>query len=734
MPRQTEADREGPHRTRGWIARARCIPVPGRAATAAYWAALAVLTADACSGAEPAAEDSLTIRLDVRAPWRARGALGGLRPDPADPSVMLAAFEADGAGSIALRPADIPGLAVRWPVGLAGPFVADVVIEPRSETSPDDGRIVAYAKDPYWRMREFPGEADPGGGAGPAWRVTIPVPAARDLTEIGVAIRGGAKGSIVGIRLAPLVLRASARHEPVRPPEGLRVCTLGAERRWRPDTAYLGVTGVTHRDGKAVLTCRLDPKDRLRRNGVVWVDVTDEGRPLDASELGAFVTLRGPAEYVCGEEVECGVGVGMRDADGGLFWGRGRPTLEPEEATAVGFYPEMRFPPSLAFCSERFDARRVVGVGVRVRMDGRKAKPFAGELVVEDLRLVQIPPNYRARRDRIAERIGRENWLCSLPASPKSGDGPVPIKQFLENVGVNYPWPRGMYAPVGARPWAPGEGGFSACVDRLAADFEYLVAHRVRLVRLFLFCDGRTGIVEDEHGRLRLDVFAVRDIRALLDTVGRYPSLRLIPTLFDFHLANGVERENLAVVGEHPDWIADPSRCNELLETIQPAIDLLAGHPQVAYIDLINEPEHAAGVEPDDMRSFVAAMAERVHRTPGARCTVGSASANYAAFWLSCGIDFATCHWFDRIELSHPLGQHPAALDPSRVCMTEVDPGAGAGRALTKLWEAGYGGACFWSLNAEDEYAFRGKPAEEFREWVAARRSGCPNANEATRR
>jgi len=732
MPRRTGADCEGPGRKRGGDASACSFSAPGRAAATACWAALAVLTTDACPGAERLSGDSLTVRLDVRAPWRARESLGGLRPDPADPGVMLAAFETDGAGSIALRLADIPGLALRWPVGLAEPFVAAVRIEPPPDTG-THGRIVAYVKDPCWRICEFPGEPEPGAGGEPASRVTVPVRAALDLTEIGIAIRGGAKGSIVRIRFPSLVLRASARHEPVRPPEGPRVCTLGADRPWRPDTAYLGVTDVTHRGGKAVLTCRLDPKDRLRRNGVVWVDVTDAGRPLDASELGAFVTLCGPPEYVCGDEVECGVGVGMRDADGGLFWGRGRPTLEPEEPTTVGFYPEMRFPPSLAFCSERFDARRVVAVGVRVRMDGRKARPFAGELVVEDLRLVRIPPEYRARRDRIAERIGRANWLCSLSAGPRTGGGPVPIEQFLENVGVNYPWPRGVYAPVGARPWAPGEGGFSACADRLAADLEYLVAHRVRMVRLFIFCDGRTGIVEDEHGRLGLDAFALRDIRALLDTAGRYPSLRLIPTLFDFHLANEVERENLAVVGEHPDWIADPSRRDELLEAIQPAIDLLAGHPQVAYIDLINEPEHAAGVGPDDMRAFVAAVADRVHRTPGARCTVGSASANYAAFWLSCGIDFATCHWFDRIELSHPLGQHAAALDPSRTHMTEVDPGVGVGRALTRLWEAGYGGACFWSLNSEDDYAFRGQPAEEFRQWVAARQ-GAHDREKATGR
>ncbi len=118
-------------------------------------------------------------------------------------------------------------------------------------------------------------------------------------------------------------------------------------------------------------------------------------------------------------------------------------------------------------------------------------------------------------------------------------------------------------------------------------------------------------------------------------------------------------------------------------------------------------------------RSKGTELAGRVHRHPRhVPCTVGSATALYAPFWRPTGIDFPTCHWFEKIDPSHPLGQHAAALTPGVALLTEVDPGVGVAAALSRLWQAGFRGGLFWSLNAGDAYEFRGPPAEAFQRWV----------------
>ena len=544
---------------------------------------------------------------------------------------------------------------------------------------------------------------------------------------------------LLSVRLAAFVtvcasVNKGVAQDPLLPPEGRTMAAFGSSDRWQIDPAYGGITAVARADGSVELRVDLDWRDPKRRSGVVWVSAADsESRKpelSDFSDRGVFGTLRcqgiPPVAFrAC---------TGLRDDGGNVFWGRSIPVDVGGAPTTAGMYPELRFPLPQGFRSERFDPTRVAAVGIRLDVIDDKRRTFNGSVKIGSLRIVVMPDELRAQRNQIAERIGRENWLnnikppqaraqthaASAPAASQASTA-TPIAEFCENVGVNYPWPVGFYAGVGRRPWNPGQAGFSHCANQMAADFEYLARHHVRLVRVFLFCDARTGIVAQD-GAMTLDPFVLDDIRTLLSAARQFPSLRLAPVLFDFLIADGVKQEDSYPVGEHPDWIAEPAKRRALLDAIQPAIDLLCAEPQVAFVDLINEPEHAAAVGADDMWFFLRELAERIHRHPRRMaCTVGSANATYAPFWLSTGIDFPTSHWFAKTDATHPLGDRSAALPVAMTIMTEIDPGAGVGEALTRLWESGFRGGLFWSLNAGDAYEFRGPPAQAFKRWVEQR-------------
>jgi len=615
--------------------------------------------------------------------------------------------------------AAVPELARRWPVRLNGPFQATVDFPAIGGEQDSKPQVSLYFTDARWRTHEAPAAGGVRGAATAARRVSLSInpDGADDLIELGVAIRWGSRqppAGSVSISIDRLVLQASARHDPPLPPEGDRLAGQAGSRRWRIDDSYGGVEALTQEGGATRLQCNLDWQDRRGRSGVVWVDVREGGSPIDMSERGVFVTLHCRQTLTGAPLIGFRASTGLRDADGNVFWGKGCEVVADGLPATAGAYPETRFPLPQGFCGLDFDPARVVEAGLRLDVIDDKRRVFAGGVSINDLRVVAMPAEVRTERDRIANRLGRANWLGALAArAPGTQAAALPIAEFRRNVGVNYPWPPGRYPSVGRRAWNAEEGGFSACVEQVVQDFEYLASHGVRLVRVFLFCDGRTGIVDDGRGGLALDAFVLPDVRALLAAVEKFESLRLAPVLFDFLIADGVEREDFALVGEHADWLADAGKRGALLDAVQPVIDVLCAHPQVAFIDLMNEPEHAAAVGADDMWAFLAQLAERVHRHPRRmRCTVGSANALYAPFWLSTGIDFPTCHWFEKIDASHALGQHAPALNPHVTLMTEIDPGVGVAAALARLRQAGFGGGLFWSLNAGDAYEFRGGPAE----------------------
>jgi hypothetical protein len=700
------------------------------AAFVAAWSmiALAVALRAQDDTSQPDAAMPVVLHLDARAPWEAIGpGVRDCRPHTDDERRLIVRLgpQAVSTMRIRLRMAALAEAAQRWPVALREPFEVTVDFSDLEYGRRSSPTVELSVTDARWRTHRVRGSLpDRPDQARQLVTLSLPTSNAQDIVELGVFADGldplATNAGTIAISIDRLVLCAAGRQRPSLPPEGPLVATLAAASAWRIDSVQRGVEAFELADDTAILTCRLDWKDRHRRTGAVWIDVTNAGLPVDMSRSGVFTAAGCRRADATAPLANFRISTGMRDVDGNVFWGKGYEVTADGRPVTTGSYPETRFPLPGGFLAERFDPTRVTAVGVRLDVLDDKRRSFSGPVTVAAPRIVALPAELRTRRQRIAEKIGRANWMNTLAAQRDTRPvAQVPLASFCENVGVNYPWPRGFYAGLGQRLGDSTQGGFSTCVDGIVEDFEYLARHEVKLVRVFLFCDGRCGLVSDGRGGLTLDPLVLPDLRALLAASEKTESLRLVPVLFDFLLADGVERESFGLVGEHPDWIRDDRTRWALLDAVQPAIDLLCTHPRVAFIDLMNEPEHAAAVDADELWTFLSELAERVHRNPrGVRCTVGSANAVYAPFWLSTGIDFPTCHWFEKTDATHKLGQHSAALDPGTTLLTEIDPTVGVKTALTGVWQAGFRGGLFWSLNGDDAYAFRGTAAEAFKAWV----------------
>ena len=216
----------------------------------------------------------------------------------------------------------------------------------------------------------------------------------------------------------------------------------------------------------------------------------------------------------------------------------------------------------------------------------------------------------------------------------------------------------------GASAWFPG-GGLAARAEAraiLEATLDRLVADGITVVRLFLLCDGRSGIRFDEVGApIGFDETFFRDTDAALDAAAAR-GIGLIPVLFDFHLCDVPEVLNGVLLGGHSDLVIDPRRRDALLtDIVGPLVSRYSGHPAVLAWDLINEPEwciwgigtlsRARGVPAEDLRTWLGELTACVHSCAPQPVTVGSAGTAYLDFVRDLGLDFYQVHWYAAVRL-----------------------------------------------------------------------------------
>jgi hypothetical protein len=285
-------------------------------------------------------------------------------------------------------------------------------------------------------------------------------------------------------------------------------------------------------------------------------------------------------------------------------------------------------------------------------------------------------------------------------------------------VGANLPWVR-YGGDFGASAWSPQGGLASRERDGALGDRLHLLRSRgVEVLRWFVLCDGRAGLkVEPDGTPAGLDDFVLPDFEAALDYAGR-ADLRLLPVLLDFHwchrarVVNGVQLGGRRAMLARPDWRA------ALVDRVVAPLAGRFGHdPRIYAWDVINEPEWVTfglgtwrpwgTLRRGALRAFVGLVVERLHALSPHPVTVGSASTRYLHAVQGLGLDFYQPHWYDKFERTHPLATPVATLGCDAPVMLGEFPTSGSARTPRELVaiarEAGYTGAMFWSVLAEDD-------------------------------
>jgi hypothetical protein len=300
-------------------------------------------------------------------------------------------------------------------------------------------------------------------------------------------------------------------------------------------------------------------------------------------------------------------------------------------------------------------------------------------------------------------------------------------------VGVNLPWIQ-YGGDFGANAWRP-DGGVATAATRERAEraLKDIAAAGASVVRWFLLCDGRAGLVIDDRGRpIDLDTRVLRDLEVAVG-LAQAAGVQLMPVLFDFHWCHRGRRVNGVDLGGRRRVLADPDARARLLDRIvSPIVSTFGSHDAVYAWDIINEPEWATlglgtlnpgrAIGREAMRSFIADTAALIHARASQPVTVGSASARWLPLVTATGLDFYQVHWYDKLDRHAPIDRPVSALAVDRPVMLGEFPTRGsqrsAGDLFTTARDRGYAGALPWSWMADDGAT---DPAEAARAISAAR-------------
>jgi len=298
-------------------------------------------------------------------------------------------------------------------------------------------------------------------------------------------------------------------------------------------------------------------------------------------------------------------------------------------------------------------------------------------------------------------------------------------------LGVNYPWIHYGH-DFGTTAW--GHDGVSADPAVAEQDFEEMAACGIRVVRWFVFADGRASPEFDENGSVTgFDSFFFDDLDAALG-VAQNHGIYLILVLFDFHLCDTARVENGVQLGGHADLITNPAKRQSFIDNaLTPMLSRYQTHRHILSWEVMNEPEWAMTIEgggtvgqpvpTEAMQEFVHVIVQSVEENaPQQLVTVGSASRKWLDLWKQSGLDFYQYHYYDWMESETPFDVHYDQLGLDKPCILGEFPtknsNINVGTYLEKAWSNYLAGSLGWSFRAGDQYS--GFSCQPFMEWRQA--------------
>jgi hypothetical protein len=404
----------------------------------------------------------------------------------------------------------------------------------------------------------------------------------------------------------------------------------------------------------------------------------------------------------------------------------------------------------LGFVDEGFDPARVTGLGVNVEAFNREGETVSGEIEVRDLRVTfAAPVAPRVLPADRAVRAGEASRAARMRARLRERCGLGPDEMA---VGVNLAWPSvrtpdgkaiqlyGRLLDAGPDNWwgRHFDLGDEAVAASVRADFRAIrgtFGPRAP-VRLWLFSDGRTGLVLE--GNAVAVTERARASMAVLLRLAAEEQVVLIPVLLDFGLADGVSHggpDGAWPVAEHPELVTDPGKRAQLVAALEGFVRPFADHPAILAWDVMNEPGNAAAVVTPahfaDLQALVRDLVDAVHRA-GGLATVGHRNAEEPRrFWRGrVADDLGQVHYYPLVETRPNPTPFGVALGPAFGPLPagwgelQAYPGEIA-RQLATARGAGHRLFMFWSWRGHEDNGdgFAVQPhADEIRRAMAALR------------
>jgi len=309
----------------------------------------------------------------------------------------------------------------------------------------------------------------------------------------------------------------------------------------------------------------------------------------------------------------------------------------------------------------------------------------------------------------LASRLSRDQQVPKPPLFR-------PNSQFA--IGVNYPW-RSYGGDFGATVWGAHNGISTATATaEVDADFQHISALGLKVVRWFVFCDGRGGLTFAKDGQVSgIDRYVINDMHSALELAHKH-NIRVIFVLLDFNFAQKSVWASGAQVGGHRKVIENVAYTQSFQElALAPLLSAFGQSEDIAAWEIINEPEWVMTAYPfwqikkideKKMQAFVLTTALFIKARAKQPVTVGSASREGLQYWQNSALDFLQFHSYPNLERKNPLDTLVSDLGLSVPVILGEFPSQNTdkdtGQYFDLMYKNGYLGALVWSYRAQDKY------------------------------
>jgi len=314
------------------------------------------------------------------------------------------------------------------------------------------------------------------------------------------------------------------------------------------------------------------------------------------------------------------------------------------------------------------------------------------------------------------------------PETPAASAAAVPRTAAPFMLGVNYPW-RAYGHDFGSVPgWTHDGVSTPSGMAEVEADFERMERLGIKVVRWFIFADGRAAPKFLPDGRVSgLDAPGGRfiaDFSAALEIARRH-HIQLMPVLFDFKLLEpAAGRANL---------LQPIARRSFIDNALKPLLDRFGNDPAIVAWDVINEPELVMSfwrglwtlnpVNPVLVKDFVTEIAAYIHAHSTHKVTLGSRWSSDMSTWMGSGLDFYQFHYYGAAGPRGLPGVASFGLDkPVILGEFPTRKSARLPSYLDAALHAGYHGALAWSWRADDDYSGVQDAPAELARWASTHR------------